>query len=323
MSKIEEMSNKIQNMNLSDEEKQTLLEELLKLKSETVNIMITGATGSGKSSTINALFGDEVAKVGTTPYPETMKVTKYELDNLVIWDTPGLGDGKDKDEIHKNIITQKLREKDAEGNYLIDIVLVVLDGCSRDLGTSRELISQVIIPNLGDNESNRVLVAINQCDMAMKGRYWDEEQNLPEPKLVEFLEDKVKSVHDRIKEDTGVDIEPIYYSAGFKEEGMPQIKPYNLSKLFWFIIKNAPEKKRINIAINRNEDIQVFSIDDKKEDYNTNVKKSTWDYVKEYAPKVWKVVKEYGPIILSSLPGTGKLGKVVKFGKKVFSMFGK
>lgn len=34
--------------------------------------MITGATGSGKSSTINALFNMEVAKVGVGVNPETM-----------------------------------------------------------------------------------------------------------------------------------------------------------------------------------------------------------------------------------------------------------
>lgn len=53
--------------------------------------MITGATGSGKSSTINALFNTEVAKVGVGVDPETMDITKYDLDNLVLWDSPGLG----------------------------------------------------------------------------------------------------------------------------------------------------------------------------------------------------------------------------------------
>lgn len=37
------------------------------------------------------MFGEEVAKVGTSVNPETMGIDKYKLDNLVIWDTPRLG----------------------------------------------------------------------------------------------------------------------------------------------------------------------------------------------------------------------------------------
>ena len=74
-------------------------------------------------------------------------------------------------------------------------------------------------------------MAINQCDMAKKGRYWNEEECRPEPELEICLEEKVESVRRRIREGSGVDVTPIYYSAGYKEEGMPQSKPYNLSKL--------------------------------------------------------------------------------------------
>lgn len=57
--------------------------------------------------------------------------------------------------------------------------MVILDGSSRDLGTSYELINKVIIPNLGEDKS-RLLIAINQADQAMKGRNWNEETNQPE-----------------------------------------------------------------------------------------------------------------------------------------------
>lgn len=60
------------------------------------------------------------------------------------------------------------------------MVLVLLDGSSRDLGTSYELINSVIIPNLGENAEKRIIVAINQADVAMKGKYWNDERNIPE-----------------------------------------------------------------------------------------------------------------------------------------------
>ncbi|MGL5983217.1 MAG: GTPase family protein, partial [Cetobacterium sp.] len=125
--------------NLPDIEKNKLLKNIFNLKEQKINIMITGATGVGKSSTINALFEVEVAKVGTSVDPETMNITKYELDNLILWDTPGLGDGKEADNRHAKNIINKLAEVDSEGNALIDLVLVILDAGSRDLGTSYEL----------------------------------------------------------------------------------------------------------------------------------------------------------------------------------------
>lgn len=73
-----------------------MLRNLQAMKEKKINVMITGATGCGKSSTINALFNTEKAKVGVGVDPETMSIEKYELDNLILWDSPGLGDGKEK-----------------------------------------------------------------------------------------------------------------------------------------------------------------------------------------------------------------------------------
>ena len=207
------LQNDIINSDIDELNKNKILKNIMKLKEQKINIMITGATGCGKSSTINAMFDTEIAKVGVGVDPETMEIEKYELDNLILWDTPGLGDGKETDNRHSKNIIKKLSELDDQGKALIDLVLVILDGGSRDLGTSYELINQVIIPNLGEDKENRILVAINQADMAMKGRNWNYEKNEPNEQLVAFLEDKVCSVKNRVYEATGIRIEPIYYSA--------------------------------------------------------------------------------------------------------------
>ena len=198
---------------------------------------------------MNALCGNTLATVGEGVDPETMEIEKYELGNLVLWDSPGLGDGKEADNRHAKNLTEKLLEQDSDGNPLIDLVLVILDGSSRDMGTSFELISNVIVPNLGEDKS-RILVAINQADMAMKGRGWDRENNKPEPELERFLQEKVESVRRRIKESTGIDVDPIYYSASYKDGDAPQ-RPYNLTKLLYQIVHYTPKEKRMIYANNR------------------------------------------------------------------------
>lgn len=276
---FETMEQDIMNSSMDEAAKNKMLKNIMKLKGKEVNIMITGATGCGKSSTINALFDTEVAKVGVGVDPETMSITKYELNNLVLWDTPGLGDGKEADNNHAKNIIDKLAAVDENGDALIDLVLVILDGGSRDLGTSYELINNVIIPNLGEDKESRILVAINQADMAMKGRNWDYDKNEPNEVLKEFLEDKVRSVKNRVYEATGVEIEPIYYCAGYKDEDGEQDPPYNLSKLLYYMVEATPEEKRVIYVDNINKDAEMWRDDDQLKDYGNQTRRKIGESV--------------------------------------------
>lgn len=283
----------------SDEEKKNLLKRLRSFCNSETNIMLVGATGCGKSSTINALFGVgeekeldeegeevakvtqkkriEVAKVGTKADPETKDIEQYRIGNLVLWDTPGLGDGTEIDEHHKEVITELLREEDEDGNALIDLVLVILDGSTKDLGTSYRILNDVIIPELGE-EKNRILIALNQADIAMKtGRHWDYDKNEPDEILVNYLEEKVQSIKARIKEDSDLDVEPIYYCAGYEEESGDVVHPYNLSKLLYYIMKSLPSQKRVAIMEGINTDSDNYEHDDGDEDYTEGIKGSFFD----------------------------------------------
>ncbi len=295
-----QLENEILNSSLNEQSKNVMLRNIMQLKEGQLNVMITGATGSGKSSTINALFDMEVAEVGASVDPETMDIEKFTLDNMILWDTPGLGDGRDADLRHAKNIKDKLRETDEDGNSLIDLVLVVLDGSSRDLGTSYQLINNVIIPTIGPENSDRILIAINQADMAMKGRYWNRETHKPEEELVEFLEKKVVSIRNRIKESTGVTVDPIYYSAGFKEEGMPQEKPYNLSKLLYYIVQKTPSEKRAIYLNNLNTEPEVWEVDDEREEYIENTKSNIIESLMVNVTKRWAIGemigRNFGPV---------------------------
>lgn len=289
---------------LPEDAKTTVLKNLARLKEQKVNILITGATGCGKSSTINAMFNTDKAKVGQGSTPETMDIKKYEMDNIVIYDSPGLGDGKEADIRHAKNISSKLLEKDNEGNLLIDLVLVILEGSTRDMGTSYQLIENVIIPNIGQ-DNKRLLVAINQADVAMKGRGWNFERNEPEPALVNFLEEKCLSTKNRIKEATGVDVDPIYYAAGYKD-GESSQQPYNLSKLFLFILRHTKEEKRSVFAQDMSTDKKMWEKDDRLEDYQKEIKKSFVDSVMSSAAKGADIGADFGRAL-----GMETVGKVI------------
>ncbi len=67
------------------------MREVIKKEKPIMNILLMGATGVGKSSLINALFGQEIAKAGTGK-PVTQHLEKYvdEEKGLILWDTKGI-----------------------------------------------------------------------------------------------------------------------------------------------------------------------------------------------------------------------------------------
>lgn len=251
-----------------------------------LDVLLVGATGVGKSSTLNALFGEDMAKVGEGVDPETMLVQKYRVhDYLRFWDSPGLGDGAAQDQEHAKKLTDILNKTYTHSDGVwgfIDLVMVVLDGGSRDMGTTYRLLEQVILKNIAPG---RVLVVVNQADMAMSGRYWDSSAHCPQGELRDFLEEKTASVQKRLLEATGMKIQtPVYYSA---------TENYRLDKVMDAIINHIPKTKRnikegvkkkiIEIVNQRlSEDLSLFRLD--KEIVEEAVEESFGELVKQGLP---------------------------------------
>lgn len=242
-----------------------------------LDVMITGATGAGKSTTLNTIFQTTLAKVGDGVDPETMEVNGYKLNDVFrLWDTPGLGDGVDIDKKHGEKILDLLRHTNFHDGTdpiaFIDMCLVIVDGSNRDMGTTYKLINEILVPNInldvgvntivdinnnivnieydGDIvvpsiEPDRVFVAINQADMAMKGYHWDKENNIPDSTLTAYLEEQALSVKRRIKEATGLNvIKPVCYSAKYG---------WNLESVFNMIIDNIPQERPLPYIFRWNE----------------------------------------------------------------------
>lgn len=217
--------------------KNDIEKKLEKARFRPLDVMVTGVTGAGKSTTLNTIFKKNVATVGNGVDPETMDLDSYSLNDVFrLWDTPGLGDGVANDEIHKRKLVDLLyKTYSLDGNIYgwIDSAIVILEGLNRDMGSTYTLLNEVIVPNI---QADRILVVINQADMAMKGRHWNKETNRPDEVLVDFLERQALSIQNRVKEATGATIrKPVYYSAEYG---------YNIEKLLDFIIDNMIVERR-------------------------------------------------------------------------------
>lgn len=205
------------------------------------DVLFVGATSTSKSSTINSYFLQELAIIGRGADPQTMQCKSYCVnENLRIHDSPGFGDSPKNDLAHAEKITKLLKQTYKDKFALIDMCVVIVDASLRDLGSTYWLIDKVLKPNLSED---RILIALNQADMAMKGRGWDEAKNAPTPELRAFLDEKARSIHKRIMENNFNSAQslyslpqPVYYSA---QTG------YNVDKFFDFIIENLPKQRRI------------------------------------------------------------------------------
>lgn len=309
---MESLSDYIESLNVDEATRLELLRKLASMREKGLNIMITGATGSGKSSTINALFRADKARVGEGASPETQEIARYDYDGMTLWDTPGLGDGEDADKRHMEAIRRKLQETNNDGGQLIDAVLVVLDAGSRDLGSSYKLINEVVLPGMKD--ASRVVVALNQADMALKGRHWNDSTNQPDAVLLEKLDEMCAVVRNRIRESTGIDVEPVFYCAGYKEEG-EQRAPYNLAKLLARIVKRIPASKRLLVADNMNRDKASYASDDGRSDYHGEIVSAFRESCRDIGESVGETLGSIG----------GKIGKELggKAGRAIGDLIGR
>ena len=252
----------------SEKDKQKFMRQLMKAKDQHLGIMIVGPTGVGKTSTIDALLGTERAKIGTGTTPETMEIEEYDFEGITIYDTPGFGDGAEADKRHAEEITDLLRATDKNGEPVVDLALILVDGTSRDIGTTLNMINHLLIHHFGD-EPERLLIAVNKADRALPvGNHWDYEANKPDEALVRRLDETVASIRERIEESTGISVDPIWYCAGGKEEGGEKYPAYNISKLLNYIVSATPRTKRAVFFGNINTDEEDYIYDDGAAKYN-------------------------------------------------------
>ncbi|QQW96518.1 GTPase RsgA [Helicobacter pylori] len=115
------------------------MHEVIKKEKPIMNILLMGESGVGKSSLINALFGQEVAKAGVGK-AITQHLEKHvnEEKDLILWDTKGI-EAKD----YQNTIESIKKEmeysfKTLDEKEAIDVAyLCVKEGYSRVQGRGK------------------------------------------------------------------------------------------------------------------------------------------------------------------------------------------
>ena len=170
--------------------------------SKRTTILVTGKTGTGKSTLVNAFIGKELATVGHGLDPLTSKVRCYEQrmgEVLVrVWDSPGLQDQTDKEDEYRRNIKENCSESD------IDLMIYCIQMSTTRLSSS-DINAMIKLTNtLGPSiwiNSIIVLTFANEVLRLAKFEY-DAEDEVPRfftDKLHEWRESIVQFIQSELK----------------------------------------------------------------------------------------------------------------------------
>ena len=234
-----------------DEEQKDEIKEWVR-KSNTkgrIEILVTGRTGTGKSTLVNALVGKRVADVGSKLSVVTKNVEGYEVKardgvEIVVWDSPGLQDGSGREAEYLAELKEKCSNVDVI-IYCIDVSAARSQFAGEDEKQMSDLRAiQKLTATFGHNwweNSIFVLTRANALESALKVK----------PNLEKRFNERIRDWRERIhatllKEGVRKDIVdeiPVEPAGHIKKPHLPG-RMYWLSGLWIIFLNSAKERSQ-------------------------------------------------------------------------------
>ena len=160
---IQEVKEANENLDVEYEKKFQEKVEALKRREEPVNILVIGPTGSGKSTLINALMGDTVARVkhGAAACQTELELYhgNYEGIGITVYDTVGFSDTKGKSE---DSIVKEIAKKNK-----FDLILICIRMDSRADDKIKKMFT-VLCDNISQPMWGRTVIVLTFTNMFLQ-----------------------------------------------------------------------------------------------------------------------------------------------------------
>ncbi|WP_325894945.1 hypothetical protein [Grimontia sp. NTOU-MAR1] len=228
--------------------KARLKRRLQVLSNESLNVLVLGSPGAGKSALLSALFGEKDWS------RSTYNIQRTELNRVTLWEA-NLPDYSPESNPLIQELSALLSETDENNTPLVDLVMVVLDASSNNIDDCYLDICRTIMPMMGRNADGRLMVVFNKCDKvahAIRGEYVKDV--MPMDAEI-WLDCTAAALRYRLIDNASVQIRPLAFSAEAGES--PTARPYNLLKLLARTMETLPEDKSLilfNHVLSRDDD---------------------------------------------------------------------
>jgi predicted GTPase len=196
-------------------------------------ICVIGLSGSGKSSTINAMFGTNKRISATTRGTNRFRTDTFEIVSqrmegtavkcaLRVLDAPGLGEDVSLDENYLGRYRHHLKDKKC------DIVLWIAAARNRALALEQQYLTRLadVLPN--------VVIGINQVDL-VEPLNWNAAINMPSREQEQAVKEIAADRHAKLSKCLRGECKTVAYSA---------LKYYNLQSLFAACLDASPPERR-------------------------------------------------------------------------------
>ena len=220
-------------------------------------ILITGKTGTGKSSLINGMVGKDVAREGDTLERGTTAVEQYRVAceggvTITVWDSPGLQDGLDKEE-------EYVKDMQSKGLASADLVFYCTKMNDTRMAHDDKEAIRKLTKGLGRSfwsNSVFVLTFANYARPPPSHEYRSLSEKQKENKDLEFFNKRLKEWEEKLREAViSVGVKPSVaekipvVAAGYEaDQSLPGCDNW-LSKLWITSIERMKEKSQPALLI--------------------------------------------------------------------------